>query len=98
MTRKSSRSTPVVISGILYSDDLHNGVKMDSVEWFEFIASGATFYFDDVGFTVRSEKRRQSNSFYAFKKTGGKLHKVYVGRSVAINLTRLRFIAKLFEV
>ena len=98
MTRKSSRSTATVINGVLYTEDSFTGTRVGSDEWFEVIASGKTFYFDDIddiGFTVRSEKRRQGLSWYAFKRKAGKLHKVYVGRSVAINLTRLREVALL---
>ena len=97
MTRKSSRSTPVVISGILYSEDAYSGTRVDSVEWFEFIATGTTFYLDNVGITFRSEQRRGGLSWYAFKRLKGVLVKRYVGRCSGVTLSRLREIAKLFE-
>ena len=97
MTRKSSRSTPVVISGILYSEDAYSGTRVDSVEWFEFIATGTTFYFDEVGFTVRSEKRRGGLSWYAFKRLKGVLVKRYVGRCSGVTLERLKTVARHFE-
>jgi LuxR family transcriptional regulator, maltose regulon positive regulatory protein len=95
MSQKANKSTPVVKSGILYSEDENNGLRIDSPEWFAWVKNGATFYFEDRGltYTARAEKRRQGLSWYAFKKVGGKLHKRYIGRCEGLSRERLDDVA-----
>lgn len=88
MARKESKSTPVIISETLYSNDELTGAHVGSETWKTWISRHQTFYFE--GITVRAEKRRQGYSWYAFKKLAGKLHKAYVGRDEAITLEALQ--------
>ncbi len=90
MSRKSSKSTPVVISGMLYTEDEYTGLRVSSPEWFGWLARGQTFYVEEGRFTVRAEKRHGGLSWYAFKKIDGKLFKKYVGRTAALSLDKLR--------
>jgi len=95
MSRKSSKKTPVVISGSLYTDDDWTGTRLSSAQWFEWLSQGYSFYFEgaDCSMTVRAELRRKGLSWYAFKKQNGKLKKHYVGRIDALTIERLEQIA-----
>jgi hypothetical protein len=89
MPQSAYRSTPVVISGYLYTDDLSTtGTALHTPAWFAWLDLGATFYYRArIGaFTARRELRRQRHFWYAFRRIHGKLRKVYLGSS--IRLTR----------
>lgn len=99
MSRKSSKKTPVVIGGVLYTDDHWNGARVGDMTWTFWLKMGHTFYFDDqIGtFTARAEKRGNGHSWYAFKKVNGRLQKKYIGRESALEMSRLREVATLFK-
>ncbi len=46
MPRREHRRTPVVISGRLYTDDDHNGIRLDEPAWWAWLLLGFTFYSD----------------------------------------------------
>lgn len=78
MGRKASKSTPVVIRGILYTEDEHTGARVDSPQWELWLAQGETFHVN--GWTVRQEKRRGSLYWYGVRKIDGRVVKVYIGK------------------
>lgn len=95
MSRKSSKSTPVVIANVLYSDDAYTGAIVGSQEWLMFLESGQTFYFDGaVKFTARRETRRNGQFWYAYAKRDAKLKKCYLGKAQDLTPARLNFVAE----
>jgi hypothetical protein len=93
MPRKEHQTTPVVRSGILYTDDVYTGLQVGSAAWFGWLAAGRTFYLDNPGVTFRCETRRNGQFWYAYKRTGGKLRKRYAGRADALTVDGLAAIA-----
>lgn len=82
MSRKSSKNTPTVISGVLYTNDERTGARLDHVtEWNGFLEDRESFYytFGDSGFSVRGQQHRNNFFWYAYKRINGKLHKKYLG-------------------
>ena len=58
MPQSAYRSTPVVISDYLYTDDLSTtGIHLDTPAWFAWLLLGFTFYYQDrlAPFTARRE-------------------------------------------
>lgn len=98
MARKSSKATPVVISGVLYSEDHWTGTQVGSAAWFSFLAEDQTFYcdFGPASFTARSEIRRKKRFWYAFKKVDGRLRSRYIGLPSAVTVSRLSAVAGRF--
>jgi len=87
MPQSAYLSTPVVISGYLYTNDLATtGIRLDTPAWFTWLALGYTFYYQTrVGaFTARREPRRQRYFWYAFRRVQGRLRKVYLGTSARL--------------
>lgn len=80
MSRKSSRETAIIIRGVLYTNDEHTGVKLDSAEWLEWLTLGRTFYLEASGWTIRPEKRGRGLYWYAAKKIDGQTIKRYLGK------------------
>lgn len=95
MARKSSKSTPVLINGVLYSEDSFNGAAVGGHDWTAFLAEKRTFYFDASGrtgcinFTARCETRRKGCLWYAFVKNNSKQFKAYLGRAETLNNEKL---------
>jgi len=91
MMRKSSKKTAALISGTLYTDDEYTGTRIDTPAWLAWLVLGKSFYveLEGVGFTVRSQKRRNGMFWYAVKKLDGKTKSIYVGPSYALTLARL---------
>ena len=89
--RKSHKTTAALISGTLYTDDVWTGTRIDSPAWLAWLMLGKSFYIEleNVGFTVRSQKRRNGMFWYAVKKLDGKTKSIYVGPSHAVSLARL---------
>ena len=85
--RGASKTTPEVVSGYLYTDDAFTGTHVGSFNWFEWLERGHTFH--HWGATVRAENRHGGLSWYAFKRSAGTLHKVYVGRTADLDINRL---------
>ena len=76
----------------------------DIERWQAWLARGEPFLVEGVGaegwivayFTARQEqiKNKQSRFWYAYRRVGGKLRKLYLGRSVGLTLDRLRAVAE----
>jgi LuxR family maltose regulon positive regulatory protein len=91
MPRHANRRTPVVVSGILYTDDAHNGLTVDSPAWLTWLVTATTFYYDAPvgGFTVHYEHRQRGGSYWiAYRRRAGILHRTHLGKPD--HLTRLR--------
>ncbi len=71
------------MSGYLYTHDAYTGTAVNTPTWFVWLSFGQTFYYQaQLGsFTARHEKRRNGSFWYAFRRSQGKLRKVYLGRS-----------------
>ena len=91
MGRGANILTPVVVGGILYSDDAFTGAYVGGRLWFEFLSERRTFHFyGDLSFTARCELRREVPFWYAYKKVDGKLKKRYLGKTSDLTKERLR--------
>ena len=44
MSKYANRRTPIVVSGVLYTDDEHTGTRLNSPAWFTWLEAGITFY------------------------------------------------------
>ena len=99
MPQSAYRSTPVIISGYLYTDDLSTtGIHLDTPAWFDWLLLGFTFYYRDrlAPFTVRCELRRKRYFWYAFRRVHGKLRKIYLGPSQRLSSQSLDLVARRF--
>lgn len=87
MPQSAYRSTPIVLSGYLYTDDLSTtGIALDTPAWFLWLETGTSFYYRTrVGaFTARREQRRHRYFWYAFHRVHGKLRQAYLGPSTRL--------------
>jgi len=90
MPRKSSKDTPIVLSGVVYTNDEHTGIRVESPAWWSWLVDQERFYYQaDGSFTARQEKRRNGMFWYAYRKHQGKLYKVYLGTSEQLSGERL---------
>ncbi|NDJ75768.1 MAG: hypothetical protein GYB65_05880 [Chloroflexi bacterium] len=90
MPRKSSKETPIVLSGVVYTNDEHTGIRVGSAAWRNWLTGQKRFYYQaDTPFTARQEKRRNGMFWYAYRKHQGKLYKVYLGASNQLTGERL---------
>src|SRR5215204_3361413 len=88
---------PHVADGVLYVQEPPGApqVALDSPVWTAWLEDRATHSFSFEGpsgtFTARKERRSGSNEEYwsAYRKRGGKLRKVYLGKAEKLTLTRL---------
>jgi len=80
MARKSNKNTPVVLSGVLYTNDEHTGIQVGSAAWWSWTEAQQCFYYQtEMPFTARQEPRRNGQFWYAYRRSQGKLYKVYLG-------------------
>jgi len=92
-----ARRIPHVASGMLNAQDRPAApeIMVDSPAWAAWLEDMAThsFSFEGPGgtFTARKERRSGSNEEYwsAYRKRGGKLRKVYLGKAENLTLARL---------
>ena len=96
MPRRENKVTPKVISRVLYADE---SFALESLAWWQWLNLGRSFYVQmlDGGYTARRELRRGSYFWYAFKRSAGKLYKVYIGRSHELTAARLSEVSSLME-
>ena len=99
MSRDENRTTPNVISGVLYTDDA-GSFRLETPEWWEWLKWHDTFYYSDVigTFTARRERRRigpDRHYWYALRQDAdeqgipGKMHRCYLGKPEELTLARL---------
>lgn len=101
-----SAKTPTVSEGAVYAPDLPDGrIRLDSVAWFSWLEAPTTSSFAYplfdatrgyiIGFmTVRKDRRQRGGAYWSvFRRGGGGMRRVYIGRSVAVTGARLQAIA-----
>jgi len=99
--------TPTVSEGAVYAPDLPGGtIRLDTPAWFSWLEAPTTTsfaypLFDATrgyirGFmTVRKDRRRRGSAYWSvFRRAGGGMRRVYIGRSVAVTGARLQAIAR----
>ena len=72
-------------------------IALDSEDWFTWLitATHFCFWFSPLyRLTVRKEKRRHQEYWYAYLKYDRKLHNAYVGRSAALTTQHLEDVAQ----
>jgi LuxR family maltose regulon positive regulatory protein len=92
-----ARRIPHVADGVLYIQEQSGAseIAVDSPAWAAWLEKRATRSFSFEGragtFTARSERRSGGNEEYwsAYRKRGGKLRKVYLGKAEKLTLERL---------
>ncbi len=96
-----ARTTPHIAHGLLIYRVGHQErrVRVGSPEWMEWLADEEHCIFrftHPLGtFSARRERRHDGSSWYAYRRRGGLLQKIYLGRTQEISLTRLQQIAQL---
>jgi non-specific serine/threonine protein kinase len=91
-----ARATPRVEDGILRlaEGDETRSVPVGAPGWFAWLAGATTFAYagPDGGFTARQEtvgQGRGGRYWKAYRRSGGRLHRAYLGRSEDLTLARL---------
>lgn len=69
-----------------------NSIPVGSPSWFEWLntAQKFSFKYPNGGFVAQCELRRNKPYWYAYKRSDGKLHKAYLGKSEELTLERLQ--------
>jgi LuxR family maltose regulon positive regulatory protein len=84
MPRHENRSTPKVVSGILYTDDAYTGTSVGSPAWFAWLATASTFYYEarrGGTFTAHREHRQRGGQYWiAYRRRAGILHRSHLGK------------------
>lgn len=96
MPRRENRTTPKVVSGILYTDDAFTGTTIGSPAWFTWLGSASTFYYESpLGtFTAHHERRQRGGLYWvAYRRRAGRLHRLHLGKSDLLTPERLETIA-----
>lgn len=97
MARKEHRTTPKVVSGVLYSDDSFTGTRIGSDQWLQWLDNAKSFYYESpagVGITVRCETRQRGGVYwFAYKQTNNVLRRKYVGKADKLTIERLNQVA-----
>ncbi|MBV9713080.1 MAG: hypothetical protein JO011_19435, partial [Ktedonobacteraceae bacterium] len=99
-----TRTTPRVEGGSLYllSQDYTSSatIPLGSEQWYTWLESHCTFRVknDGVTYTARKERRAGLWYWYAYRKCGGKLRIVYLGKTEELSLERLNSVAQVFAL
>jgi hypothetical protein len=97
MPRHENRSTPKVVSGILYTDDAYTGTSVGSPAWFAWLNTASTFYYlSRFGgtFTAHREQRHRGGRYWiAYCRRAGVLHRSHLGKPDHLTPQRLEHIA-----
>jgi LuxR family maltose regulon positive regulatory protein len=82
--------TPIVRNELLHADA--SRVQVGSLQWYEWLSSHKKFTFEGEGghFIAQCETRRDKAYWYAYRRRGGKLIKVYLGKSEELTPERLQ--------
>jgi hypothetical protein len=101
-----SRSIPDISAGWLFDPALPVAIPLDSAAWRAWLEDhGATRFTYPLhdrragsvsGFmTVRKEGRRRGGAYWSvYRRVGGRLRKIYLGRTAAVTHARLEAIAQ----
>jgi hypothetical protein len=102
-----STKTPTVSEAAVYALDLPDGrIRLDTLAWFSWLERPTTTSFSYPLFdprcgyirgymTVRKETRQRGGSYWSvYRRSGGRLRKVYLGRSASVTGAHLEEIAR----
>src|SRR5258708_14481065 len=91
MPRTGNKVTPNNKNDVLYTDEDSTGTHIGSAEWFDWLETATTFYYQAaVGtFTAKREKRRGSFYWFAYRRSNSKLHNTYLGKEDALTADHL---------
>ena len=101
MSRHANRTTPKIVSGSLYTDDIFTtGTRVGSPAWFAWLDTASTFYFEGrTGtFTALRERRQRGSTYWiAYRRQQGRLARSYLGKSDQLTFERLVSVATLLS-
>jgi LuxR family transcriptional regulator, maltose regulon positive regulatory protein len=89
MPRQANRNTPIVVSGILYTQDAFTGTAVASPAWFAWLDTASTFYFEGQSgtFTAHRERRQRGGLYWvAYRRQAGILHRSHLGKAHLLTL------------
>jgi hypothetical protein len=102
-----STKRPTVSEAAVYAPDLPDGkIRLDTVAWFIWLETPTTTSFSYPLFdpacgyirgymTVRKESRQRGGSYWSvYRRSGGRLRKIYLGRSASVTCAHLEEIAR----
>jgi len=101
MPRQENRTTPKIMGGLLYTDDvLTTGTPVGSPAWFVWLSSASTFYYEGRSgtFTAHRENRQRGGSYWtAYRRQKGVLRRVYLGKADQLSLQLLEQVALVLQ-
>jgi LuxR family maltose regulon positive regulatory protein len=93
MSRRANRTTPIVISGVLYTDDASTGTPVGSPAWFSWLERATTFYYQSrqAGtFTAHQERRQRGGQYWiAYRRRTGILCRSHLGKTQQLTVACL---------
>ena len=93
MPRQANRKTPIVVSGILYTDDVFTGTAVGSPAWFAWLDTASSFFFKGKTgtFTAHRERRQRGGLYWvAYRRRSGILHRSHLGKAHQLTLDCLQ--------
>lgn len=90
--------TPIMRNGQVWLSQVATTIQVDTPAWFGWLHTTTSFSYalgrpTFYSLTLRKEKRRQHWYWYAYLKSGNKLHNAYAGRTEALSAARLDQVA-----
>jgi LuxR family maltose regulon positive regulatory protein len=94
MPRHENRTTPKVISGILYTEEVDTtGTPVGSPAWFSWLNGATTFYYESrTGgtFTAHQERRQRGGQYWiAYRRRAGILRRSHLGKAQQLTVACL---------
>lgn len=90
---RSTRKTLRVHGDQVPMEAPHAPLILDSAEWYAWLAAESTraFIYEAAAGTLSARRERQRNGqyWYAYRRSGGRLRKIYLGRAADLNRARL---------
>jgi hypothetical protein len=84
MPRRANRTTPLIMSGVLYTDDAATGTRIGSPDWFAWLTTATTFYYQSAtgSFSAHHERRTRGGQYWiAYHRQAGVLQRVHLGKA-----------------
>ena len=98
-----TRSNPTVREGFLHQestvDTSTTPLSIGTAVWYSWLDQHTSFTYETprITFTARKEQRPGGWYWYAYRRSQGKLHSRYLGKSAELTLQRLDEAAAVFE-